>query len=359
MCLESKLRKSPPGKNSTMRATQCNQGLSIDFGFMVQKSRDSARQNSLVGLNGETCYVLLTDHVSGRAHGRAFASKAPPLDWVNNWPTNNSPQCPDKYVRMDVGGELGRCREIHRTFANFGYAVEPTGPDTSRQNGPNERPHQIIGDALRAMLTGSNLTASFWPYACYHYLRLYNFVPHGDRPTSPYEMCGGALPNLAKLRTFGCHVHVRPTTPWYGKLVPNSRLGVFLGYSRSLKVLYYFDLGTSLVKTATHARFDEGMNDLSDPPPKAQLLRDLAVDGHVPPDSLSSPMPINLDISDDPFDRLDELTLSVVGDHPSLGFDIQECHIRKRGYISGVSSPTHVLPVSATYSLRPIMIAPR
>jgi hypothetical protein len=102
ICLAAKLRKAPKG------ATACNQGLSIDFGFMVQKSRDSARHNTLVGLNGETCYVLLTDHFSSRIFGCAFATKAPPVDWVNSWIASNSPQCPDKYVRMDGGGELGK-----------------------------------------------------------------------------------------------------------------------------------------------------------------------------------------------------------------------------------------------------------
>ena len=91
---------------------------------------------------------------------------------------------------MDGGGELGMSRDIHQTFANFGYAVELTGLDSSNQNGPSERPHQTIGDALRAMLSGANLQPSFWPYAFYHYVQLYNFVPHGTRPSSPYEMCG-------------------------------------------------------------------------------------------------------------------------------------------------------------------------
>jgi hypothetical protein len=157
ICLAAKLRKTPKGTGTTMRATTCNQGLSIDFGFMVQKSRDSVRHNTLVGLNGETCYVLLTDHFSGRIFGRAFPTKAPPVDWINSWLASNAPNCPDKYVRMDGGGELGKCRDIHRTFANFGYAVELTGPDSSHQNGPGERPHQTIGDALRAMLSGANL----------------------------------------------------------------------------------------------------------------------------------------------------------------------------------------------------------
>ncbi|KAI2512045.1 hypothetical protein MHU86_2333 [Fragilaria crotonensis] len=85
ICLAAKLRKTPKGTGTTMRATTCNQGLSIDFGFMVQKSRDSIRHNTLVGLNGETCYVLLTDHFSGRIFGRAFPTKAPPVDWINSW----------------------------------------------------------------------------------------------------------------------------------------------------------------------------------------------------------------------------------------------------------------------------------
>jgi hypothetical protein len=59
---------------------------------MVRKSRDSARHNNLVGLNGETCYVLLTDHFSGRIFGRAFATKAPPVDWINSWLASNAPQ---------------------------------------------------------------------------------------------------------------------------------------------------------------------------------------------------------------------------------------------------------------------------
>jgi hypothetical protein len=274
---------------------------------MVQESRDSTRHNTLVGLNGETRYVLLTDHFSGRIFGRAFATKAPPVDWINSWLASNSPQCPDKYVRMDGGGELGKCGDIHRTFANFGYAVELTGPDSSHQNGPGERPHQTTGDALCNMLSGANLQPNFWPYAFYHYIRLFNFVPHGDRPSSPFEMCGAPLPNLAKLRTFGCRIHVRPTTARYGRVVPNSRLGIFLGYSRSLKVMYYFDLGSSTVKTATHARFDEGMNDLDKPPPNVKHLQNLTDDGVVNPDRMDLPL-LNLEVSNNPFDRLDELS---------------------------------------------------
>ena len=340
VCLASKLRKVPRGSASTMVATSCLQGLSVDFAFMVQRSSDTKRFDNLVGFNGETCYVLLTDHFSGRIFGRAFATKAPPVDWLNQWLANNTPDCPDKYIRMDGGGELGKCHEIRETFSNFGYQVQLTGPDSSHQNGPGERPHQTIGDALRAMLTGAALRPAFWPYAFYHFVRLYNFVPHGSRPSSPHEMCGGELPDLSKLRTFGCRVHVRPTTARYGRVVPNSRLGIFLGYSRTLKVLYYYDLSSSIVKTATHARFDEGMNDLhDDAPPDVLALRHLSLTGAVPAErpTLS---PLNLEVTDDPFNRLDTITQLIKCDHPSLGFEITACHIRKRGYVSGIVAST-------------------
>ena len=126
ICLAAKLRKQPSGLAATMHSTVCNQGISIDFGFMVQQSSDKKRQHNLVGFNGETCYALIPDHFSGRLYGRAFATKAPPVDWLNNWLANDAPYCPNKYMRMDGGGELGKSRGVHQTFSNFGYSVELT-----------------------------------------------------------------------------------------------------------------------------------------------------------------------------------------------------------------------------------------
>ncbi|KAI2502403.1 hypothetical protein MHU86_12060 [Fragilaria crotonensis] len=77
------------------------------------------------------------------------------------------------------------------------------------------------------------------------------------------------------------------------------------------------------------------MNDLDEPPPNVKLLRNLADGGVVDPDRLDLP-PFDLDVSDDPFDRLDELSPPITCEHPSLGFEIKECHIRKRGFVSGI-----------------------
>ena len=77
ICLSAKLRKEPGGTASSMKSMMCNQGISIDFGFMVQNSKNSERRHNLIGMSGETCYAMITDHYSGRLYGRAFASKAP------------------------------------------------------------------------------------------------------------------------------------------------------------------------------------------------------------------------------------------------------------------------------------------
>ena len=82
-CMASKLLKVSRGHTNTMTATECLQGLGIDFAFMIQRSSDSKRFDNLVGHNGETCYVLITDRFSGRLIGHAFATKAPPVDWLN------------------------------------------------------------------------------------------------------------------------------------------------------------------------------------------------------------------------------------------------------------------------------------
>jgi hypothetical protein len=46
ICLADKLCKPPKGTETTTRARTCNQSLSIDFGFMVQKSSNSIRHNT-------------------------------------------------------------------------------------------------------------------------------------------------------------------------------------------------------------------------------------------------------------------------------------------------------------------------
>ena len=336
VCAHAKLRKAARGLESTrLRATQPGQGIGVDFGFMVQQSKNSQRMERLQGLNGETCYCLVVDHFSGRLYGECFASKAPPIDFLNRWLLLHGlpKDVPNKYVRMDNGGELGNCRAIVDLFENAGYAVEPTAPDSSHQNGPVERPHQTIADAIRTMLGGAGLPPKFWPYAFYHFLRLYNVTPHGDK-ASPYTIENGKNPNLSHLRVFGCRVYALPARPHRpDKLVSDGRVGTFLGFSKTMKNVLYFDLETETVKPAQHVAFDESMNDLDFKPPNARLLDGLRSGKLEDIMDLEVPVP-NLDVSLRPFCDTVTVTMKLDLDADSpLHMEFDTCHRLLRAYV--------------------------
>ena len=339
ICAAAKLRKAARGTADSRHVTQCNQGISVDFGFLVQKSKDSDRVRRLQGLNGETCYCLITDHHSGKLFGEAFRSKAPPLDFLNRWLAQYGlPQnVADKYVRLDLGGELGKCQAVVDLFARAGYALETTAADSSHQNGPGERPHQTIADGMRAMLGGAGLPPKFWPYAFHHFLRIYNVTVHRDQSASPFEICSGIKPNLRQLRVFGCRVYALPARPHRpDKLLSDARVGIFLGYSKTLSNVLYYDTVTETIKTAQHVAFDESMNDLDDKPPNARLLDGLR---NARPDVLdfSLSMP-DLDVASCPFTGLSTVTVSLEleSDAP-FGFVVDACRRLQRAFVTSIS----------------------
>lgn len=341
ICQKAKLRHASAGTDSLNKATICGQGISLDFGFVVQNSSNTARARYLQGLHGETCYVLLTDHHSGTLYGQCFASKAPPIEWLNKWLAAKDPGqiAGKKYARMDLGGELGRCTELVDLLQRAGYEVECTAPGSSSQNGLGERPHQTIGNAMRAMLSGAGLEPKFWPYAFHHTLRLHNLMPHAGSTKSPYEICSGRRPNLALLRTFGCHVTAEPSTRPGGrrpeKPVSDARTGTFLGYAQTLRNILYYDHVTGKVKPAQHCTFNESMDGVGQPSPNSEYVR-VTLKDELPAD----PTPIgtiDLDVSENPFRNIVTETVRILDDEsdPSLGFDINHCTHRLRAYVAG------------------------
>jgi hypothetical protein len=80
---------------------------------------------------------------------------------------------------MDLGGERDSCQEVLDMFTHAGYAVEPTAPNWSDQNGPVERPYRDNGNAIRAMLSGASVASCSWPYASYHFFRFHIMTIRG------------------------------------------------------------------------------------------------------------------------------------------------------------------------------------
>jgi hypothetical protein len=337
-CIQAKQRKEPAGPNSTKTATMPYQGLSIDFAFSGTKSDDKSRADDYVGLNGETCYILVVDHASGMYHGCTRVSKATPLQWLETFLKHNSPHCPDKYVYMDQGGELYRNPEARALFKRFKYDLRPTGADSSNQNGPVERAHLNVGNAIRSMLHGANMPIKFWPYAFYMYLRLKNATPSRHQDRSPVEIVTGRRDDFSTFRTFGCRVWIRPPRGRRTKFLPNSRKGLFLGFlPGTTKNILWYDVETQRVKIAKHVRFDEGMNDLpfdAIPPNVQHLMR--SQEGKPFPAEITESSIIEFTFLPNPFAATISKTVPIRCSHPTFGILLSVDDLYKRVFVSSI-----------------------
>ena len=70
-------------------------------------------------------------------------------------------------------------------FSCFKYIIIPTGSDASFQNGPVERSHRTLGEALKACLHGAGLDIKFWPYALQHVVQIWNAIPGSGQEHLP------------------------------------------------------------------------------------------------------------------------------------------------------------------------------
>ena len=196
------------------------------------------------------------------------------MDYINKWLTVHKPVgAKDLYIRCDLGSELGRNAAFKSLVAKHGYKLEPTAPGSSFQNSPAERPNETIGDALRTMLHGSNVDMKLWDHVFCHFITTSNHVLHGTDEKTPHHQVTGQRGDLSRLRTFGCRVWVRLPGRRSHKLDPHVNKGIFLGYTATMRNIYYLDCDTDRIKTTQHCRFDEGMNDLPSLPPNARRLR--------------------------------------------------------------------------------------
>jgi hypothetical protein len=93
----------------------------------------------------------------------------------------------------------------------------------------------------------------------------------------------------------------------------DARTGIFLVYAQILKNLLYFDVESHEVKSAQHARYDEGMNDVPDPPSNARLVR-FSQRGEPFPAETTLLEPPGLDVSENPFRDLRTLSVLAGGE---------------------------------------------
>lgn len=350
-CIRAKQTKEPAGPNTTRVATVPYQGLSIDLSFAGTKSKDSTRAKDFVGLNGETCWILITDHFSRMKHGETRISKASPLAWLRKFLAQYTPACTDKYAVMDQGGELYGNPQVRDLLQEFGYDLRPTGADASNQNGSVERGHLTVANAVRALLVGANLPIKFWPYAFHHWLRIDNSLPSRDQTESPLKIALNQTDDFSNFRTFGCRVWVRPPGRRHAKFRPNSRKGIFLGFlPRTTTNILWYDPETSRVKIAKHARFDEGMNDLPPDgiPPNVVHLQRTQLGEPLPEEGNDVSVPM-FEFGTSPFSYTFVSTVPVSCRHHSFGLTIGADELNNRAYVADIKQRSSASRIFSTH----------
>jgi hypothetical protein len=99
------MRNASQGTGNTHNhTTMVEQGISMDFGFIIQRSNNPTRFERFVGLNGETAYLFIVDHFGDLLWGLTTTDKSPPIDRLNCWSAQFCPHSATFHYAMDEGG---------------------------------------------------------------------------------------------------------------------------------------------------------------------------------------------------------------------------------------------------------------
>ena len=124
----------------------------------------------------------------------------------STWNLSCNPECKNKWVVLDQGGELYGNPDVQNLFKRYHYEIFPTGADSSSQNGPVKRAHCTVSNGIKSCLIGAGLPIAYWSFAFLHVLRIRNALPGNGQGSSSIHLSTGKKDNLKNLCTFGYQV---------------------------------------------------------------------------------------------------------------------------------------------------------
>ena len=162
------------------------------------------------GLKGEHYRLTIVDDYSRFGWCYTLHTKEEAKHKLIEWIAlvENQSELRLKHLHGDRGGEflnrhlLGHlnCKGVRYTFSN---------PHSPQQNGVAEARNKASGRILLALLRHSEAPMCLWPYAAHHATLINNLYPHGLlHGKTPYEAWHGRVPNMARLKVWGCTGHV-------------------------------------------------------------------------------------------------------------------------------------------------------
>lgn len=153
----------------------------------------------------------------------------------------------------DGGGEFLNAEP--QTFCGGrGIELRSSNPYSPQENSIVERSNQTVMRQVRSMLNATQLPPSLWGEAFLHAIETLNYTttPALKNNMTPYEALHGQRPDLSKLRTWGCLVHMHipdAARQRKEKLSSRRQLCLLLGYSSSTNGYKLINLRNGYVTT--------------------------------------------------------------------------------------------------------------
>lgn len=159
----------------------------------------------------------------------------------------------------DNGGEF-TSKDLDDFCDEFAIKRSFSVPYEPKQNAKAERLWGILLTPMRKYFAESGISERYWTYCMQHCNRIHNSLPSSVLPNqiSPYERLCNKLPDLSRLRVWGCkaiyHVPQRDRT---SKLLGRNAAGDYLGWDSQRKgdIIHVHSLNR--ITTAARLRFRE------------------------------------------------------------------------------------------------------
>ena len=125
-----------------------------------------------------------------------------------------------------------RNKKLTRFCKDNGINKIYSPPYNPENNGLAERFNQTIISCTKTLLYWSKLSENFWDFAIQYANYLYNKTPHLiSEKTIPDEVFFNEKVKIDHIRTFGCITYYKIFDQNKSKFSPNSKKGIFLGFS--------------------------------------------------------------------------------------------------------------------------------
>ena len=186
------------------------------------------------GWDGSVYTLNLVDEYSGYAHVFTINSKEQVPVCLKQAIDRLHQQAGTKIkeIRSDNGTEFGSAA-VETLLGEYGILHTYSSPYTPQQNGVVERCNRSLAEITRSLLSHSGRSAFYWPSAYIHAAYLHNRrVSYNNPDKTRYELLTGSVPDLSKLRVWGCDAYYRDESP-QSKFDPRGIPCIYIGHSET------------------------------------------------------------------------------------------------------------------------------